>query len=63
MRSLNTGESPVLTCRIPADLHAAVKARAGSRRGDLSLWLRRLLERELDPTAPCNCKTREAVRT
>lgn len=62
MHSLDTGESPVLTVRIPPDLHAAIKAAAGPGRGAKARWLRRLLERETTGTA-CNCDTpRKAVR-
>lgn len=61
MQSLDTGESPVLTVRIPADLHAAVEAAAGPGRGAKSRWLRSLLERETTDHT-CKCATTRKAR-
>lgn len=47
MKPLGDGQSTVITVRLPAHLHSALVATAGSRRGDLSSWLRATLEREL----------------
>jgi hypothetical protein len=47
MKPLGDGQSPVITVRLPAHLHDALKATAGPRRGDLSRWIRSTLEREL----------------
>ena len=47
MKSLGHGTSAVITVRLPAHLHDALRATAGPRRGDLSQWIRSTLEREL----------------
>lgn len=62
MQSLDTGRSPRINLRIPASLRAAIKAAAGSGRGDEARWVRRAIERELNQAA-CTCETRKAVRT
>ena len=47
MQRLTKGESPVISARIPRELHAAVKAVAGPGRGATSRWLAALVEREM----------------
>lgn len=51
MHRLSTGESPVISARVPRELHAAVKAAAGPGRGAMARWVRALIEREMARSA------------
>lgn len=52
MQSLHDGESPVLTCRVPAVLAARITAHTGTSHGARSRWLRRVVEEALEREQP-----------
>ena len=52
MQSLDSGDSPVLTCRVPAVLAARITEHTGPSRGAKSLWLRRVIEEALEREQP-----------
>lgn len=52
MQSLDDGESPVLTCRVPAVLAARITAHTGTSHGARSRWLRRVVEEALERERP-----------
>lgn len=47
MKSLHTGESPVLTLRVPRPVMQKIRQLAGSDRGSRALWHRAVIERAI----------------
>lgn len=47
MQPLDSGESPVLTLRVPRQMMARISRLAGTRRGDRAIWHRAVIERAL----------------